>query len=138
MSGGPTGPDCARPLLRFADGRIDGAIAPNGRVMGAYVHGLFADDRQRAAWLAALGAGSSLSYETTVEATLDALADHWKRISTAKGFSALRGEGRAARVSCDGSGQNRHRESFDQARQPVEPQRAANVGRRRLAPAVVP
>jgi adenosylcobyric acid synthase len=74
--GQTTGPDCARPLLRFADGRIDGAIAPNGRVMGAYVHGLFADDRQRAAWLAALGAGSSLSYETTVEATLDALADH--------------------------------------------------------------
>ncbi len=74
--GQTTGPDCARPLLRFADGRIDGAIAPNSRVMGAYVHGLFADDRQLAAWLAALGAGSSLSYETTVEATLDALAGH--------------------------------------------------------------
>ena len=44
--------------------------------MGAYVHGLFADDRQRAAFLAALGADSSVAYETTVEATLDALADH--------------------------------------------------------------
>ncbi len=74
--GQTSGPDCARPLLRFADGRLAGAIAPNGRVMGAYVHGLFADDRQRAAWLAWLGAASSLAYEATVEATLDALADH--------------------------------------------------------------
>ncbi len=70
------GPDCARPLLRFADGRLDGAVSENGLVAGAYVHGLFADDRQRAAWLAALGAASELEYETTVERTLDALADH--------------------------------------------------------------
>ena len=74
--GRTTGPDCERPLLRFADGRFDGAVAPGGRVMGAYVHGLFADDRHRAAFLAALGADSSVAYETTVEATLDALADH--------------------------------------------------------------
>ena len=74
--GRTTGPDCARPLLRFADGRLDGAVAPGGRVMGAYVHGLFADDRHRAAFLAALGAVASVAYETTVEATLDALADH--------------------------------------------------------------
>ena len=32
------GPDCARPLLRFADGREDGAISRDGRVMGAYAH----------------------------------------------------------------------------------------------------
>ena len=50
--------------------------SPDGRVAGAYVHGLFADDRQRAAWLASLGAASGLAYETTVERTLDALADH--------------------------------------------------------------
>ena len=49
------GPDCARPLLRFADGRLDGAMSESGQIAGAYVHGLFADDRQRAAWLAALG-----------------------------------------------------------------------------------
>ena len=70
------GPDCARPLLRFADGRADGAVSADGRVAGAYVHGLFADDRQRAAWLASLGAASELAYEATVERTLDALADH--------------------------------------------------------------
>ena len=69
------GLDCARPLLRFADGRLDGAVSESGRVAGAYVHGLFANDRQRAAWLAALGAASELDYEATVERTLDALAD---------------------------------------------------------------
>ena len=70
------GPDCARPLLRFADGRLDGAVSQNGRVAGAYVHGLFADDRQRAAWLAELGAASELGYDAAIERTLDALADH--------------------------------------------------------------
>ena len=70
------GPDCQRPLLRYADGREDGAISADGRVMGAYVHGLFSDDAQRAAWLARAGAYSDLAYETQVEQTLDALAAH--------------------------------------------------------------
>jgi adenosylcobyric acid synthase len=73
------GPDCARPLLRFGDGREDGAISLGGRVMGAYAHGLFADDAQRAAWLAALGASSDLCYEASVERTLDELAAHLAR-----------------------------------------------------------
>ena len=46
------------------------------RSPGAYVHGLFADDRQRAAWLAALGATASVNYEAAIERTLDALAEH--------------------------------------------------------------
>jgi adenosylcobyric acid synthase len=74
--GRTTGPGCARPLLRFADGRFDGAISADGRVAGAYVHGLFAEDAQRAAWLAGLGARSDLAYEAQVERTLDALAAH--------------------------------------------------------------
>ncbi|WP_174247485.1 cobyric acid synthase [Methylocapsa sp. S129] len=74
--GRTSGPDCARPLLRFVDGRADGAISPDGRVMGAYVHGLFADDAQRAAWLASLGARSELAYESQVEQTLDEFAAH--------------------------------------------------------------
>jgi adenosylcobyric acid synthase len=74
--GRTAGPDCGRPLLRFADGRLDGATSENGLIAGAYVHGLFADDRQRAAWLASLGAGSEIAYEATVEHTLDELADH--------------------------------------------------------------
>jgi adenosylcobyric acid synthase len=45
--------------------------------MGTYIHGLFADDRQRAAWLARLGAGATtVAYEAQVEDTLDRLAAH--------------------------------------------------------------
>jgi adenosylcobyric acid synthase len=74
--GRTTGPDCARPFLRFADGRVDGATSENGLIAGAYVHGLFSDDRQRAAQLGSLGARSEIAYEATVERTLDELADH--------------------------------------------------------------
>jgi adenosylcobyric acid synthase len=44
--------------------------------MGGYVHGLFAEDRQRAAWLESLGARSELAYESQIEQTLDELAAH--------------------------------------------------------------
>jgi adenosylcobyric acid synthase len=75
--GRTSGPDCARPLLRFGDGRDDGATSANGRIGGCYVHGLFADDAQRAAWMRRLGAGrSSLNYEALIEQTLDELAQH--------------------------------------------------------------
>jgi adenosylcobyric acid synthase len=74
--GRTAGPDCARPFLRFADGRLDGATSPNGLIAGAYVHGLFSDDRQRAAQLGSLGGRSEIAYEATVERTLDELADH--------------------------------------------------------------
>ena len=74
--GETNGPDCARPLLRFADGRLDGAVSADGRVMGAYVHGLFADDRQRAAWLAMLGTASGIDYEADGRAHARPLADH--------------------------------------------------------------
>ena len=77
--GRTTGPDAARPLLEQEDGARDGAISANGRVMGAYAHGLFAHDAQRAAWLRLLGAASTLAYELDVEATLDALAAHLER-----------------------------------------------------------
>jgi adenosylcobyric acid synthase len=70
------GSDCARPLLRFANGQLDGAASGSGQIAGAYVHGLFVDDRQRAAWLELLGAASSVNYEATIERTLNALAIH--------------------------------------------------------------
>ena len=75
--GDTSGPDAQRPLLRFDDGRIDGAVSGDGRVGGTYVHGLFADDRQRAAWLARLGTVSTgASYEAGIETVLDRFADH--------------------------------------------------------------
>ena len=71
------GPDCARPFARLADGTPEGAMSANGRVIGTYVHGLFADDRQRAAWLARFSGGpAQVSYEASVDAILDRLAAH--------------------------------------------------------------
>jgi adenosylcobyric acid synthase len=70
------GPDCARPFATV-DGKPEGAVSANGRVIGTYVHGLFADDRQRSAWLQRLGAGpAAVAYDELVEATLDRLAKH--------------------------------------------------------------
>jgi adenosylcobyric acid synthase len=74
--GQTAGPDCVRPLLRFADGRLDGATSASGLIAGAYVHGLFTNDHQRASWLGSLGARSEIAYEAVVERTLDKLADH--------------------------------------------------------------
>ena len=77
--GETVGPGTARPWSRLADDRADGAVSPDGRVAGTYIHGLFADDRQRAGRLAELGAASVTSYEADVEAALDGLADHLER-----------------------------------------------------------
>ena len=78
--GRTSGSDTARPVLRFADGRADGAMSPDGLVSGCYVHGLFASDTARAAWLAQFGATpSGESYEATVDAVLDGLAAHLAR-----------------------------------------------------------
>ena len=71
------GPDRARPFARLADGSPEGAVSADGRVAGTYVHGLFADDRQRAAWLARLrGRADTIAYDDLIERTLDALAAH--------------------------------------------------------------
>jgi adenosylcobyric acid synthase len=71
------GPGRARPFARLADGAGEGARSPDGRVLGTYIHGLFADDAQRSAWLARLGAGTAaIAYEELIETTLDRLAAH--------------------------------------------------------------
>jgi adenosylcobyric acid synthase len=70
------GPDCARPFARLADGTPEGAASADGRVIGTYVHGLFADDRHRGAWLARFNATASVAHDDLVERTLDALAAH--------------------------------------------------------------
>jgi adenosylcobyric acid synthase len=61
------GPACARPALDILDpaggpDQPDGAISTDGRVVGAYVHGLFCVGGFRAAWLAGFGQASGLSY----------------------------------------------------------------------------
>lgn len=70
------GPDCGRAWLSVA-GRPAGAADPSGRVRGCYLHGLFASDPFREAFLSRLGGEpGGLDFEAGVEATLDALADH--------------------------------------------------------------
>jgi len=74
--GETTGADCARAWLHL-DGRLEGAASPSGQIMGCYLHGLFAADEFRAAFLKDLGGRSrQTDYQGDVEATLDALADH--------------------------------------------------------------
>jgi len=70
-----SGADCTRPWLRLGN-TDDGASSTNGRVSGCYLHGIFASDAFRAAYLGALGAASSVVFEDRVEETLDALAAH--------------------------------------------------------------
>lgn len=78
--GRTAGPDAANPLLRLADGRLDGAVSADGLVSGTYVHGLFGDDAQRAAWLGRLGlTAAPRRHEAEVDAALDALAAHLER-----------------------------------------------------------
>jgi len=74
------GADCARPMLDLA-GRADGAVSSDGRVMGCYLHGIFASDTFRGAFLKTLRSdySSTVAYDTRVDATLDALADHLER-----------------------------------------------------------
>jgi adenosylcobyric acid synthase len=75
--GRTTGRGTARPMLRLGN-RDDGAVSADGRIAGCHVHGLFASDPFRRAFLARLGAAgdATLDYESRIDATLDALADH--------------------------------------------------------------
>ena len=69
------GPDRARPVLDLG-GRAEGAGSADGRVQGSYVHGLFAADGFRHAFLNRLKARaeSGVAYEREVDAALDAIA----------------------------------------------------------------
>lgn len=67
-----SGPDTARPFADVA-GRPEGASSPDGRVTGTYLHGLFATDEFRRAFLALEG---TIDYEAGVDAALDGLAAH--------------------------------------------------------------
>ena len=72
------GPDRVRPWLVLDDGRPEGASSADGLVTGTYVHGIFAADAFRHAFLSRLrqGRAPGAVYEARVEETLDTLARH--------------------------------------------------------------
>ncbi|MBF2758709.1 MAG: cobyric acid synthase [Ectothiorhodospiraceae bacterium AqS1] len=96
--GSATGPDTRRPFARLIPGRTgveggrrhcraqveerpEGAVSADGRIEGTHLHGLFAGDTFRAAWLSRVGSAalSSLAWEAQMESALDALAAHIER-----------------------------------------------------------
>ncbi|MFB2531567.1 cobyric acid synthase [Paracoccus sp. p3-h83] len=83
------GPDRARPFARIGT-TPEGAVSPDGRVMGSYLHGLFAADAFRAAFLAGLGiAAGGVDHGASVEAALNDLADHIEAHLDVPGLLAL-------------------------------------------------
>jgi adenosylcobyric acid synthase len=79
--GRTAGPALTRPMLQLGNGiasRPEGAMSADGRIAGCYLHGLFAHDAFRHAYLNRLKAraASGSSYDRDIESTLDALADH--------------------------------------------------------------
>ncbi|NQY41161.1 MAG: cobyric acid synthase [Henriciella sp.] len=75
-TGETTGNDTCHPFSKIQD-REDGARSSNGHIQGTYLHGAFADDTFRNAWLDRLGAkaSSDLNYESAIEGALEELAD---------------------------------------------------------------
>ena len=72
--GRTAGPDALNPSVSI-DGRPDGAISPDGRVMGTYLHGLLSSDAYRARLLADFGIeGGGFDYRAGVDAALDGVA----------------------------------------------------------------
>ncbi|MTI10952.1 cobyric acid synthase [Rhodospirillaceae bacterium RKSG073] len=65
------------PML-ILEGHPDGAVSSDGRIMGCYLHGLFASDNFRNEYLKRFRKDreASLDYEQMVEDVLDRFADH--------------------------------------------------------------
>ena len=79
----------ARPFAHV-NGAGEGAVSIDGRIMGSYLHGMFAGDAFRRAFLARLGAAPSLlAYAEGVQQTLDALAAHLEAHLDVAGLLAL-------------------------------------------------
>ena len=73
--GRTSGAGTARPFLVREDGAGEGATSPDGKIAGAYVHGLFDRAPARAALLRPLGATSDgLDQQARVDAALDEIA----------------------------------------------------------------
>jgi len=77
--GRTTGGGLSHPLLHI-DGRADGAVSHDGRIMGTYVHGLFSSGEARAALLGKFGVASHRrDHALLVDALLDDVARELER-----------------------------------------------------------
>jgi adenosylcobyric acid synthase len=99
--GNTTGAGLKAPLLTI-DGRDEGARSADGLVMGTYLHGLFAADDFRHAFLKSLGHKGGIAYDALIEDTLDALADHLEEHLDLDGLLAAAGEVKRERLSATG------------------------------------
>ena len=87
--GHSTGPDRTRPFARVG-GQPEGAISPDGLTTGSYLHGMFAGDAFRAAFLTSLGVTpSGRNYVADVDAVLTELAAHIEAHLDVPGLLAL-------------------------------------------------
>ena len=87
-AGDTEGADTERPFA-IVGGRPDGATSTCGRVQGTYLHGAFAADAFRAAWLERAGGeidSNAFAYDAAVDRALDELADE---VSAAVDIDAL-------------------------------------------------
>ncbi|GGE88201.1 cobyric acid synthase [Niveispirillum cyanobacteriorum] len=86
-----TGRGRDRPVLRIDGVGAEGAVSPDGRIAGCYVHGLFSSDAFRAGFLSGFGVASGLSYQTAVDAALDECAAAVERHLDLDGLLAVAG-----------------------------------------------
>jgi adenosylcobyric acid synthase len=78
--GETTGPDCQRPTS-IIDGRPDGAMSADGKIMGTYLHGFFDSGVFRRAWLESFGIMSAGGdHLAAIEKTLDELAERLEKL----------------------------------------------------------
>lgn len=83
------GPDRGR-AFALLDGAPEGAVSRDGRISGSYLHGLFASDDFRRAFLVQLDIPvTDQRYGARVEDALDALADHIEAHLDVDGLFAL-------------------------------------------------
>ena len=102
--GDTSGPGLERPWLTLDDGLGEGARSADGLVMGTYLHGIFASDTFRHAFLGRLGLGEyeGIAYEAMIEETLDALAAHLEEHLDLDALLAVAAPVKAAKLSATG------------------------------------
>ena len=100
-------------------------ISADGRVAGCYLHGLFAADAFRHAFLAAIRDrhASGLAYDAEIDAVLDALAEHLEPASRSR-----RGSWRSPMRGELEDREDRHHGALQQAGAEIEREAAADVG----------